>query len=272
MTGSISHGGILPANGVDKFTIDYFLYDKYGNMMANRSIWVSTNISGETIPTLHTSDSNGLIRFYYGPKIKILTANITAVAYDNASVTNELIAQFTDSGPINMVLAVTPQTMASREVNPSQDAYVRATVIDLFGNPVPGETVTFDITNINYGGFNVSAVNGTPSFSGSSVVNTITAITDNNGNAIVLFYPGAFPKRTEPGWSKSANASCSIEAQWNSTVTRTVKVIWKNYPYLSVDASTAPPTVNLNDTFDVNIRVTGDGYAMAGATGYGNTG
>ncbi len=265
MTGSISHGGVLPANGLDKFTIDYFLYDKYGNAMANRSIWIRTNVSGEQTPTLHTSDSNGLIRFYYGPKITVLTANITADAYDNASVTNEILAQFINTGPTNMVLAVTPQTMASREVNPSQQAFVRATVIDLVGNPVPNQTVTFDITSINYGGFNVSAVNGTPSFSGSSVVHTATGITDNDGNAIVLFYPGSFPKRTEAGWSKSANASCNINAQWNSTVTRTVKVTWKNYPYLSVEASTAPPTVRLNDTFDVNIRVTGDGYAMNGA-------
>jgi len=265
MIGSISDGGVLPANGLDKFTIEYFLYDKYGNAMANRSIWIRTNVSGEQSPTLHTSDSNGLIRFYYGPKITVLTANITADAYDNASVTNEILAHFVNTGPTNMVLAVTPQTMASREVNPSQQAFVRATVIDLVGNPVPGETVTFDITSINYGGFNVSAVNGTPSFSGSSVVNTATAITDADGNAIVLFYPGSFPKRTEAGWSKSANASCTIEAHWNSTVTRTVKVTWKNYPYLSVEASTAPPTVRLNDTFDVNIRVTGDGYAMNGA-------
>ena len=262
MIGSISDGGVLPANGLDKFTIEYFLYDKYGNAMANRSIWIRTNVSGEQTPTVHTSDSNGLIRFYYGPKITVLTANITADAYDNASVTNEILAQFTNTGPTNMVLAATPQTMASREVNPSQQSFVRATVIDLVGNPVPGETVSFKIQD---GGFNASAPHGTPSFSNSSVIKNITAITDNDGNAIVLFYPGSFPKRTEAGWVKSANESCTINAQWNSTITRTVKVSWKNYPYLSVEASTAPPTVRLNDTFDVNIRVTGDGWAMAGA-------
>ena len=83
MTGTISNGGILPANNVAKFTLDYYLYDKYANPIGNRSIWINTNLSGETLPTQHFSDTSGLIRFYYGPKISILTANITAIANDN---------------------------------------------------------------------------------------------------------------------------------------------------------------------------------------------
>ena len=96
---------------------------------------LATNLSGETTPTLHTSDSNGLIRFYYGPKISIITANITAIANDNTSVTKNLIAHFGNATPTIMVLGITPQTMASREVNATEQALVRATVIDNFGNP-----------------------------------------------------------------------------------------------------------------------------------------
>jgi hypothetical protein len=262
MTGTISDGGVLPASGLDedKFTIDYFLYDVYSNPVRNRSIWVNTTLPNEQ--QLYTTNSLGQIRLSYGPKITINNITITAISVDNQTVTNQLVARFIHSGPTNMVLAVTPQTMASREVEPTQKAFVRATVIDLMGNPVPGESVRFAISGINNGGFNTTA-NGTPSFSSSTAVDNISATTDNDGNAIVLFYPGSFPKRTEPGYSKSANASCTIEAQWNSTV-RTVLVSWKNYPYLSIEASAEPQTVRQNETFDVNIRVTGDGYAMGG--------
>jgi hypothetical protein len=261
MTGSISDGGILPV-GTTPFIIDYILFDVYGNPVRNRTIWVNTSLPNEQ--QLYTSNSLGQIRLSYGPKITVNNITINAISLDNHTVTNQLIAHFINSGPTNMVLAVTPQTMASREVEPSQHAFVRATVIDLLGNPVAGETVRFAISGINNGDFNVSAINGTPSFSGSFVVDNISATTDNEGNAIVLFYPGSFAGRTEPGYSKTANASCTIEAQWNSTV-RAVLVSWKNYPYLSIEASAEPQTVRLNDTFDVNIRVTGDGYAMGGA-------
>jgi hypothetical protein len=261
MTGSISNGGILPV-GTTPFIIDYFLYDAYGNPVRNRSIWVNTSLPNEQ--QIYTSNSKGQIRLSYGPKITISDISITTISLDNHSVTNQLLAHFINSGPTNMVLAVTPQTMASREVEPTQQAFVRATVIDLLGNPVPNESVRFTISGINNGGFNVSAVNGTPSFSGSSIVDNITAISDKDGNAIVLFYPGSFAKRTETGYNNAANASCTVSASWNST-TRTVLVSWKNYPYLSIETSAAPQTVRLNDTFDVNIRVTGDGYAMGGA-------
>ena len=261
LTGTISDGGILPVAS-KAFIIDYFLYDEYGNPVRNRSIWVNTTLPNEQ--QLYTSNSLGQIRLSYGPKITVNNITITAISVDNHTVTNQLVAHFINSGPTNMVLAVTPQTMASREVEPSQKAFIRATVIDLLGNPVAGESVRFAISGINNDGFNVSLVNGTPSFSSSSEVDNITATTDNDGNAIVLFYPGSFALRTEPGYSKAANASCTIEAQWNSTV-RTVSVAWKNYPYLSVEAAAAPQTVRLNETFDVNIQVVGDGYAMGGA-------
>ena len=41
ITGTFYPEGVLPANNVDKFTIDYFLYDVYGNPMENRSISIS---------------------------------------------------------------------------------------------------------------------------------------------------------------------------------------------------------------------------------------
>jgi hypothetical protein len=113
MTGSISNGGVLPANGVDRFTINYFLYDVYGNPVQNRSIWVNTNLTDESTPKLYTTNSLGQVQMTYGPKISLLTANITAIAADNSSVTKNLVASFVSSNVAsNLLLVVTPQTMA----------------------------------------------------------------------------------------------------------------------------------------------------------------
>ena len=84
--------------------------------MANRSIWISTNLSGEETPKLYTSDSFGLIRLYYGTKISILTSNITAIAIDNSTINKNLVANFVSSGNVsNLILVITPETMASRD-------------------------------------------------------------------------------------------------------------------------------------------------------------
>ena len=264
MTGSvtcISAGGICTANNYDYFIIDYFLFDEYSNLVRNRSIWVNTTPINEQ--KKYTSNSLGQIELRYGPVITAGDIIIDATSIDPPYVTNRTFAHFVNSTPTNLILAVTPQNMASREVKPESVAYVRATVIDLYGNPVPDQDVRFDITAINTGVFNVSVPNGTPSFNSSAVVDTITATTDPYGNAIVLFYPGSFATLTDPGFAYMASGSCAINAQWGST-TRTTQVSWKNYPFLSVEAIASPQTIRLNDTFDVSINVTGDGYAMPG--------
>ena len=254
MTESIFPGNTLPANNIDKFLIEYYLYDKYANPIGNRSIWISTNVSGETTPTEHISDPNGLIRFYYGPKISILAANITAIAKDNVSVTNNLIANFVSSPPTNMVIAITPQTMASREIKPTEQAFVRATVFDNWGNPAQGEQVNFSLGTASHGTYNLTAE---PQLSSS------TATTDKDGNAIVLFYPGSFANRTDPSYSGSSTGSVVITATWN-TISNPVTAVWKNYPYLSIDSSVVPPNIKVNETIDITINVTGNGYAMGG--------
>jgi hypothetical protein len=263
---------VLPANNRDKFTIDYYIYDKYGNAMPGKSIWMNTNLSDpnpsidETMPTLHTSDSNGLIRFYYGPKISILTSNITAIAEENSTLRKYLIAKFISSeNPSNLFLVVNPQTMASFESDASttRQAKVIAILNDEFGNPISNKDILFTISppstvlpNTNPG----------PSFEIGYQSLSETAKTDVNGNAILTFYSGSFVKEGDIGYTESATGSCTVTATYtNGTSTLTsnpVIVEWKNFAYLSVVVNATPKTVFLNDTIDVNIKITGDGYKM----------
>jgi hypothetical protein len=256
MTGTISNGGALPADGINFFVLEYFLYDNYGNPVQNRSIWVKTNLTDELTPKLYTTNTRGQIQITYGPKISILTSEIIANSSDAPSVSNVLIARFISSTPTNMVLAATPQTMGSRDVAPAEKSFITATVIDAFGNPVANEIVTFSLGSINIGTYNQT---NPPSLSAT------TATTDNFGNAIVYFYPGSFAfNRTDPGYDGHATGTAVITATWK-TVSQPVTVTWKNYPYLSVEASASKSNLKLNDTVDITIDVTGNGYRMGGA-------
>ena len=252
ITGSISDEGILTANDVDKFTIDYYLYDEYGNPMENQSIWVNTTPFNEQ--KIYTSNSLGLIRLYYGPMTTASETTLTATPLLNSSIMNTTVAHFVNSGPTNMVLAVTPQTMASLDVLTTEHAFVRATVIDYFGNPVPNESVSFSLGTVSSDGFTQTA---------QPALSSTTAITDNTGNAIVLFYPGSFAKQGEPGYNRTATGEVVITALWNE-IPRSVKATWKNYAYLSIIPSAEPPTVKLNETIDITIDVIGNGYNLPG--------
>jgi len=258
MTGSISDGGELPANNINKFVIDYFLYDIYGNPVQNRSLLINTNLTDELTPYKLTTNSLGQIQMTYGPKISILTAKITAISIDNASVNNTLIAKFISDKATNMVLALTPQTMGSWDIPSLQPAFVRATVIDQFGNPVPNELVTFNVIlppTYDEPTYNVT---------GQPHLDIDNATTDKDGNAIVRFYPGSFAaNRTDPGYDSTASGSVEISAKWNTTI-RYVKATWKNYPYLNIDTSAEPPSVKLNETIDITVNVSGNGYKMGG--------
>ena len=140
--------------------------DPYGSVL---------NLTDELTPKLYTTNSLGQVQMTYGPKISLMTANITAIAADNSSVKNNLIASFVSSNePSNLLLVVTPQTMASRETDPSttREARVVAILTDDWGNPVTtNEDITFTISGISTAPNN--AIPG-PSFESGSELLTKT--------------------------------------------------------------------------------------------------
>jgi len=213
MTGSISDGGILPV-GTKFFTIDYFLFDLYGNPLGDSSVWVNSSEVGPGEQKLFTSNSRGQIRLTYGPKATVKNITLTATSESNSSVTKVLFAQFITAEATNMVLAITPQNLASRDIPTSQPAQVVGKVTDFFGNPVVGQQVTFTLSDIQTSPF---VATGSPSFDSASVVSTISATTNSDGNAIVYFYPGSFTiQQNDPNYSDKASGSCKVTATWNA--------------------------------------------------------
>ncbi len=240
-----------PADGWSTFTLTYRLFDSWGNPAAGRDLRVVTSLAGEGV--VLTTNGSGIACLTYGPKDTTGRITITATAMENTSVTVPQVVEFIHTSPVDLLLSANPQSMPSRDVNPSAVSTIRAKVIDEKGNPVRGESVTFLIRNPDTGGF--VQVN-------EPYLSETSAKTDDDGYATVRFYPGTFTTdRKDPHWSATGRGGCDIVATWNG-ITRTIPLTWENYPYLSVETEAAPGTVAVNETVDVTVRLRGDGWAL----------
>lgn len=257
----------VPADGKSTFNFTCTLKDADGNPSVNQSLNIATSLSGEEAVTLR-SNAEGQVLFTYGPKDTTGKVTITMTAAVNSSVTCSRTVEFTSTAPVDMLLTASPQTMPSSDVNPDQTAEIRAKVVDIKGNPVAGENVTFSISSATIMGCNATTdVLKPPYLVGKSGENTneTSAVTNKNGSAIVYFRPGAFVQDGK----NSATGICNVTAVWGDDAEPPLLLTWKNYPYLSVSTSVDKEVVNLTkenetDTGLVNVTITlkGDGYAL----------
>jgi hypothetical protein len=242
------------------FVINYRLLDAWGNPSAYQNLTISVN-TGEQMTVM--SNSGGNVTVSYGPKKNAGVYTIYAQADGNISVMAAQTLQFVSGIPTNMILTASPQSMASLDVKDSS-ALVMAKVIDSQGNPVPGQTVTFSIQDVNTGTY-VTTPSG-PSLqvgdAKTSDTTGVSAVTDSSGYVIGTFTPGAFTTNTaDPGYSLMASGVAQVRAKW-STISHDINLSYKNYPYLSILTSVNPPTVTTNSSVDISIVVRGDGYAL----------
>ena len=240
----------LPADGVSYFTIIYNLFDEYGNPTNKQFIWVNTSIPGEERQFL--SNNLGQVTLQYGPRSSIGQIDIIATAVGNTSVNCSQTVIFKNTGAEIISLTANPDTMPSQDANPFFLSDVIATVADISGNAVPGETVNFTIEDITYNSYNLTA---------NPLLLTTTAVTDEYGQAVVQFRPGNFTTVGNPGYNATATGQCKVNATWRNS-TKIVPLTWKNYPYLSASTRVTPLTVEINKTIDVTIEFRGDGWAL----------
>ena len=241
----------LPADGTSKFYITYLLIDQWGNPSGNRQLYIEPTNPGESAFN-RTSNSSGKIEISYGPQEIKGIYSLVATSVDNSSISRETDLEFVSTNPTDMLLTANPQVMPSHDVDTTFTSELRAKVIDEKGNPVMGETVTFSIMDGEYPDSQLA----------DPYLESTSALSDQDGLAVVNFVPGTFETDWDAtDYSKLANASCQVRAQWNTTV-RQIDLEWKNYPYLSVKTNVAPETVAVNDTVTVTIQLIGDGWAL----------
>ncbi|MFA5103171.1 MAG: hypothetical protein WC525_08460 [Candidatus Thermoplasmatota archaeon] len=246
------------ADGISLFQIIYSLKDKFGNGVRNSPIHISTNIPGEE--SVVYTNSIGQAMLTYGPKTSIGRITLTANSQINSSVTCSKEVMFISQEAVDMQFTANPENMPSRDVEEWEPGELRAKVIDENGNPVEGELVTFSMGTPTYADtYNVTMQ---PNLSATS------ALSDADGYAMVNFLPGAFTTFWgDLNFSATATGSVPVTAYWQNTTrnlssTHTLTVTWKNYPYLSLETSVYPQTVNVTDTVDVLIKLKGDGWAL----------
>jgi len=253
--------GSVPADGKTKVSFTYTLLDEYGNPSAGQGLWVNATLKRLSQPDeqesrLLNTNSLGQVMITYGPEDSVGMAIITATAKVDPDVSISENVEFTSTDPTNMLLSASPQSMPSRDVKPGSVSQIRAKVMDVRGNPVGNQTVTFALGSVNFDGYNQTEA---PHL--AEGLNTTSAITNNNGYALVNFSPGSFAREGEPGWNETATGTAIVQATWEN-VSRDIVLTWKNYPYLSVETEVSPETVAVNDTVDVTIRLKGDGWAL----------
>jgi len=255
------------ADGKKVFSIVYSLYDRHGNVAGNRQIHVRIipreGYLKAVEKTVRTNEE-GKAMISYGPSDVAGIADIEAYAVDNDTLTCSKRLEFVSTDPTTMLLSASPQTVASRDVKSDISALIRAKVVDVKGNPVADESVSFTITAVQNGTFvmtqNPAITNGsrTAERGGTPIV----ASTDNTGFATVDFLPGAFTTDiSNPRYSNLSVGEATVRASWKDQ-TRDITVSFRNYPYLSVKTRVEPPTVAVNDTVNVTVQLIGDGWAL----------
>ena len=253
------------ADGHSQFVIQYVLYDQFWNPTSNQPLNLTTDFP-EYYPDVMSS-TTGQVWYTYGPKSFTHVYTLTATAVNNQSVTISKQVRFYNSTPTNLEVFSNPHMMASRDANADIYSDITAKVTDESGNPIDGQAVTFKLESPVYTPSTVG-VTTVPSFSKTSEVTTITATTGTDGLAVVQFYPSAFAVSGEANYERTATGTSTITAEWTNTETgelvqRDTQLTWKNYPYLSAVMTITPAQILAGDTVDVNLKLNGDGWALA---------
>ncbi|MDD1668814.1 MAG: VWA domain-containing protein [Methanomicrobiales archaeon] len=256
----------IPTGTSAQAVIDYQLLDQWGNPSTDQGIQIVTS-AGEN--KIFYTNQEGHATILYGPKLSAGFYSITATAVANFSVSISQTLQFRGLEPKDMLLTASPQTMASLDVpNATKLGHVYAKVIDERGNPVYGQNVTFAIGISDSSPFNRTGdpAIGIGAVTTSDVGSPLSAVTDENGQAVLDYYPGEFPILGKLGYSEIAQGMTTINALWTDpdgrTVNRSIDLSYKNYRFLSVYTEVNPKTVQTGALVDVSVRLKGDGWAL----------
>ena len=157
----------LVADGISDTLIRATVVDMAGNPAPGIEVEFNTTIGTLLGSTTVTTDANGFADVILQSVVNTGTAKVSAKASGFIATVN--VAFISDS-PESIFLQAAPET-----VNPEDTSTLTATVTDINGNPISGETVSFSFV-ANNSGASLSA----PS-----------AVTDINGEATIIYIAGS---------------------------------------------------------------------------------
>ncbi len=151
---------VFPADGdpVNAAEIYYTVTDKYDNPITGASVYCdSTDGMSVTAPT----NTWGLLRISFGPKDTVGLYTIKAVPLGNTSAVCKgtgtvgycsQVIEYYNTDPVDLTFTGNPQSMTSLDVNSATRSTLQARVIDIKGNPVIGQVVSFSLATPTYPG------------------------------------------------------------------------------------------------------------------------
>jgi hypothetical protein len=252
------------ADGSSVFTITYTVFDINGFPVEAARIKGTTS-EGKSFE-LVTNDQGQAI-YTYGGFSMAGRHTITASLYNNPSVNVTNIMDFISMAPEHLLATGNPTTLPSLDVSPTSNSIISGRVSDPKGNPVKGQQVIFQITDLKAS----KALKAEPFLTDKGLKypmgKSVTVATNSDGNAVVSFIPGAFAKtRSETDYDPDAEGTATVTATWTSPkgspATETITLTFKRTAYLSLKTTVEPRTVAVGGTFDVTVEVTGDGSMM----------
>jgi hypothetical protein len=259
----------LPTDGTSKFSFYYTILDKYGNKIIETPVEISTSDGGYAV---RKTNEDGFAYTSFGPKDFIGIYKISAGAVNNSSaVCQDTLeignctqnVEYYNTDPVDLMVMANPASMASLDVDPSAYGTIQARVVDIKGNPVIGQDVSFSV--------------GTPSYPGGPYhptsdpyLSATSATTGVGGFATVTFKPGSFAayNLSDPLYNATATGQVVVTASWTNlsgtVITRDVTFVWKNYPYLGISNScdVACKDVAVGNEINLTIQLVGDGAAL----------
>lgn len=271
ITSQISPNAATPpwvyADGKSIFTITYAVFDTNGFPVEAAKIKGMTS-EGATFEGV--TNRLGQVDKQYGPFSKEGRHTITAWLADNPSVQVTDTMDFISMNPEHLLATGNPISMPSLDVSSTSNSIINGRVSDPKGNPVKGQQVAFQITDLKASKalkaepYLISPDGKGPKF---PMGKSVSVVTDSDGNAIVHFIPGEFAKsKSDPDFDPLAEGTATVTAMWGSK-TETITLTFKRTAYLSLktkvaDTKDGDRTVDVGGTFDVTIEVTGDGSMM----------
>jgi len=263
-----------PADGTHVFNLYYTVKDKNGNTLDGTDVWINSSASESF---LSTTSNGGVAYSQYGPKDVTGTYTITAKTVKNSSVLctdtgtvgycSETVSYYSQD-PVDMILTASPQTLVSLDVDGTSQSIMQARVVDVSGNPVANETVTFSPGPESFPGAPGGTYNETTPSKLVPGTSPLNILTDSNGFATVQFIPGSFSTLRSIGdYNATATGVRTVTASWTNKKTGEVKTQsvtfnWKNYPYLTVTSSVDKTSAKVGDPLRVTIVVSGNGAAL----------
>jgi hypothetical protein len=254
----------LPANAVE---IYYTVADKYNNPITGASVYCSsTDGMSVTAPT----NTWGRLRISFGPKetTGIYTLKVAPLGNTSAVCTGinagtvgycSQDIEYYSTEPVDLTFTGNPQSITSLDVNSKSKAILQARVIDIKGNPVSDELVTFSLADPIYPG-------------GPYIVTTppklslLSAPVSTDGYATTEFSPGAFAVYGDAGYNPAVTGQVVANATWTNKsgfhITRNVTLVWKNYPYISTSSLGNCGNSQVGDQINITIQLAGDGAAL----------